>query len=372
MNYIILFINLFMVTMKKQYIIFKILALLIIAGGCTINLDDLDSDRFKHENQLLLNLHENLYEIDFTQYSESDIIPFFMISNPDDWTLMVDSSKMVVQYKGAFDYSQKSVSPFQINASDQDRVIHSVLFPILDKGGLIESPIAINSSNFFIYKNYSIDAAFNSRLLPNQLKLIAQYSDEIDEIDIFNLIDEIIKLLYLETLRSVEIGFNHEQTYLGSIDAWSDEVEPDTLIMDPEDDLSLIEVAINNLNFIIDAAEENLISKIDPQYVSDVQSMWIEKKTDLYLSLILLFNDFKVEALMPGDVSAHNADESRGDTLVWSFNLSDFIEKDYVIYASSRIVYKNRMIGCLVIAALIILWIFASLYLSRIRKKYKR
>jgi len=344
-----------MVSMKKQYIIFKILVLSIIAGGCTIDLEDLDSDRFKHENHLLMNLQENLYKVDFTQYSESDIIPFFMVSNSDDWTRVIDSSRMVVQYKGAFDYSQSSVSPFQINPSNQNRVIHGVLSSSSDREGLLDEPIAIHSSNFFIYKNYSIDAAFNSRLLPAELKLIAQYSDEVDEI---------IRLLYSETLRSVEIGFNHEQTYLGSIDAWSDEVEPDTLIMDPEDNLSLIEVAINNLNFIIDAAEKNLISKIDPQYVSDVQSMWIEKKADLYLSLILLFNDFKVEALMPGNVSTHNADESRGDTLVWSFNLSDFIEKDYVINASSRIVYKNRVIGCLVIAAFMILWI--------IRKRYKR
>ena len=364
MNYIILFINLFMVSMKKQYIIFKILVLSIIAGGCTIDLEDLDSDRFKHENHLLMNLQENLYKVDFTQYSESDIIPFFMVSNSDDWTRVIDSSRMVVQYKGAFDYSQSSVSPFQINPSNQNRVIHGVLSSSSDREGLLDEPIAIHSSNFFIYKNYSIDAAFNSRLLPAELKLIAQYSDEVDEINIVDLVNEIIRLLYSETLRSVEIGFNHEQSYLGSIDAWSDEVEPDTLIMDPEDNLSLIEVAINNLNFIIDAAEENLISKIDPQYVSDVQSMWVEKKADLYLSLILLFNDFKVEALMPGNVSTHNADESRGDTLVWSFNLSDFIEKDYVINASSRIVYKNRVIGCLMIAALMILWI--------IRKKYKR
>jgi len=353
-----------MVSMKKQYIIFKILVLSIIAGGCTIDLEDLDSDRFKHENHLLMNLQENLYKVDFTQYSESDIIPFFMVSNSDDWTRVIDSSRMVVQYKGAFDYSQSSVSPFQINPSNQNRVIHGVLSSSSDREGLLDEPIAIHSSNFFIYKNYSIDAAFNSRLLPAELKLIAQYSDEVDEINIVDLVDEIIRLLYSETLRSVKIGFNHEQTYLGSIDAWSDEVEPDTLIMDPEDNLSLIEVAINNLNFIIDAAEENLISKIDPQYVSDVQSMWIEKKADLYLSLILLFNDFKVEALMPGNVSTHNADEIRGDTLVWSFNLSDFIGKDYVINASSRIVYKNKVIGCLVIAALMILWI--------IRKRYKR
>ena len=138
-------------SMKKQYIIFKILVLLIVMGGCTINLEDLDSDRFKHENHLRMNLKENLYKIDFIQHAESDIIPFFMISDPSDWNLVVDSSKMVVQYKGVFDYSQSSMSPFQINASNQDRVIHGVLSSSSDRAGLLEEPIAIHSSNFFVY-----------------------------------------------------------------------------------------------------------------------------------------------------------------------------------------------------------------------------
>ena len=76
-----------------------------------------------------------------------------------------------------------------------------------------------------------------------------------------------------------------------------------------------------------------------------------------------MFNDFTVKATMPGNVTKHNANESSGDTLIWNFNLSDFTEKDYIINARSRIIYKNRMIICSIIALLVIVGI--------IRKKYK-
>ena len=343
-----------MISMKKQYIILKILILLIVSSGCSLDLEELASGKFQHDNQLLLSLEENLYKINFNQYSGSDIIPFFVMGNPDEWTFTIDSNKTQVAYKRSFDYNQNNLSLFQINDTSKEKIIHSMLSPILKKNLLLDKPISINSSNLFVYKNYAIDAVFNSRLLPNQLKLIAEYSDEVDDINILDLIDEIIELLYLETLRSVEIGFNHEQNYLSSIDAWSDEVEPDSLIMKPDDDLSLLEVAMSNLNFIVDAAEENLISKIDQQYVNEVKSAWVEKKTDLYFSLILLFNDFTVKATMPGDVTTHNANTSSGDTLIWSFNLSDFTDKDYTINASSRVIYKNRIIICLIIVMLIV------------------
>ena len=352
MNYIILFINLFMVTMKKQYIIIKNLALLLLAGGCTIDMTDLNPENFKHENRLFFELQENLYKMDFTQHSKSDMIPFFKIGSKGQWATTEDSS-ITIRNQGAFDYSHSKVSPFHLSSSNSDRIIHGIFNSADNSDFLLESPINVSSSNFFIYKKYSLDAVFSSRMLPNQLKLIAEYSDDVGEIDIFDLVDEIIELLYLETLQSVEIGFNHQQNYLGSIADWSDEVEPDTLIMNQDSDLSLIEIAINNLQFIVDAAEETLISNIDPIYADDVRSMWKVKKADLYFSLILLFNDFTVGATMPGDILSHNATENRGDSLLWNFNLSDFTENDYTISASSRILYTNRLIALLVIIALL-------------------
>ena len=151
-----------MILMKKQYIILKILILLIVSGGCSLDLEELASGKFQHDNQLLLNLEENLYEIDFSQYSGSDIIPFFMTDNPEEWTFIIDSNKTQVTYKRSFDYNQNDLSLFQINDTSKEKIIHSMLSPILNKSLLLDKPMSINSSNLFIYKNYTIDAVFNS------------------------------------------------------------------------------------------------------------------------------------------------------------------------------------------------------------------
>ena len=143
-----------MVTMKKQYIIIKILALLLLAGGCTIDMADLNPENFKHKNKLFFELEENLYKIDFTQNSKSDMIPFFKISSPGQWTTTGDSS-ITIRNQAAFDYSQSKVSPFYISSSNSDRVIHGIFNSTDNSDFLLESPIDVSSSNFFIYKKYS-------------------------------------------------------------------------------------------------------------------------------------------------------------------------------------------------------------------------
>ena len=112
-----------------------------------------------------------------------------------------------------------------------------------------------------------------------------------------------------------------------------------------ESELSLIEVSMKNLSYILDAAEIHLLSKIDESYINDVKKSWLNKKIHLYSSLILLFNDFTIEAIMPGEIIFHNADIVKEDTLVWNFNLSEFSDENYKIIASSRIVNSNKLIA---------------------------
>ena len=89
-----------------NYIILKILILLIVSSGCSLDLEELASGKFQHDNQLLLNLEENLYEIDFSQYSGSDIIPFFMTDNPEEWTFIIDSNKTQVAKEKSKQFKQ--------------------------------------------------------------------------------------------------------------------------------------------------------------------------------------------------------------------------------------------------------------------------
>ena len=121
---------------------------------------------------------------------------------------------------------------------------------------------------------------------------------------------------------------------------------------------------MKNLSYIIDAAEINLLSKIDESYIEDVKKSWLNKKMKLYSSLVLLFNNFTIQAIMPGEIIFHNAETVKGDTLIWNFNLSEFSDENYEIIASSRIVHSNRLIAFIFMVLLIAMTI--------IKKRFKK
>ena len=231
---------------------------------------------------------------------------------------------------------------------------------------IIKQPINVSKSNLVFLNNYDLRIVFKSLLIPNKIKSILDSDEQINENDLIDLMDQIIKMMYLETLQSVNIGFNHEQSYLASIDDWSKDVDfdPKKIIIFDESELSLIEVSMKNLSYIIDAAEINLLSKIDESYSEDVKKSWMNKKINLYSSLVLLFNDFTIQTIMPGEIISHNADIVKEDTLVWNFNLSEFSDEHYEIIASSRIINSNKLIAFIFMVLLVAMII--------IRKKFKK
>ena len=80
------------------------------------------------------------------------------------------------------------------------------------------------------------------------------------------------------------------------------------------------------------------------------------------VSMLLIFNDFKIKAYLPGSISSSNADLHDGDTLTWSIDINDINGKDYQIQATSRIIHKDRMFilalgAILSILGLLVMWI---------------
>ena len=347
----------------RKYTKMTILVLVILVGGCTIDMDEVNYDNFDHKNKLFFNLNENSYSINYIQLSKSDTIPFFKsLTNTKN---KVSSEGIVVEYKQQFNYND-NIDPFVIDAKNTNRAIHN----IFNKNGkdisIIKQPINSTKSNLIFLNNYDLRIVFKSLLIPNKIKSIITSDEQINENDLIELMDQIIKMMYLETLQNVNIGFNHEQSYLASIDDWSKDVDfdPKKIIIFDESDLSLIEVSMKNLSYIIDASEINLLSKIDESYIEDVKKSWLNKKMKLYSSLVLLFNNFTIQAIMPGEIIFHNAETVKGDTLIWNFNLSEFSDENYEIIASSRIVHSNRLIAFIFMALLIAMTI--------IKKRFKK
>ena len=65
MNYTIKCINLYMMLFIRKYTKMTILVLVILVGGCTIDMDEVNYDNFDHKNKLFFNLNENSYSINY-------------------------------------------------------------------------------------------------------------------------------------------------------------------------------------------------------------------------------------------------------------------------------------------------------------------
>jgi len=347
----------------RKYTKMTILVLVILFGGCTIDMDEVNYENFNHKSKLFFELNENDYSIDYVQFSKSDTIPFFKsLANTKD---KVSSEGVVVEYQQQFNYND-NIDPFVIDAKNTNRAIHNIFNKNGNDISIIKQPINATKSNLIFLNNYDLKIVFKSLLIPNKIKSILDSDEQINENDLIELMDQIIKMMYLETLQNVNIGFNHEQSYLASIDDWSKDVDfdPKKIIIFDESDLSLIEVSMKNLSYIIDAAEINLLSKIDESYIEDVKKSWLNKKMKLYSSLVLLFNNFTIQAIMPGEIIFHNAETVKGDTLIWNFNLSEFSDENYEIIASSQIVHSNRLIAFIFMVLLLAVII--------IKKRFKK
>ena len=173
-------------------------------------------------------------------------------------------------------------------------------------------------------------------------------SNNMPLISSYNMIHEMVELLYLESINYSSV--KNKNNVLSAVR----DLNNDSKIFDYINDLE----DFTDLEIIFNLAEENLIASVEPAYSDELKALFHEKKLELYITLLLLFNDFNLNAILPGNLLSHNSNYIDSDTLKWNFDLSDFIDKDYTIEAKSRVIYKSRIIifiiGLLAIAAMII------------------
>ena len=206
----------------RKYTKMTILVLVILIGGCTIDMDEVKYDNFDHKNKLFFDLNENSYSINYIQLSKSDTIPFFKsLTNTKN---KVSSEGIVVEYQQQFNYND-NIDPFVIDAKNTNRAIHNIFNKNGNDISIIKQPINATKSNLIFLNNYDLRIVFKSLLIPNKIKSIITSDEQINENDLIELMDQIIKMMYLETIQNVNIGFNHEQSYLASIDDWSKDVD---------------------------------------------------------------------------------------------------------------------------------------------------
>ena len=91
--------------------------------------------------------------------------------------------------------------------------------------------------------------------------------------------------MYIETINNSDIEFNQKHIFLNSVKNYSNELDYE---------VSLFDLDISTLSEIISIAERHLMSIIDEKNKQNVAAAWNTIKSDLMVSMLLIFNDFKI------------------------------------------------------------------------------
>ena len=79
-----------------------------------------------------------------------------------------------------------------------------------------------------------------------------------------------------------------------------------------------------------------------PDLYSEMDSIFKSLEDELIISMDLDGDNFNYKLILPGVLQTTNADSLAGDTLLWSFELRDYMNEDYVMAAESIIDYPAR------------------------------
>ena len=153
--------------------------------------------------------------------------------------------------------------------------------------------------------------------------------------------------LFKETLNRTNVEFNKKAIIERDLNTWLQKevaTKSDSSIIEQFDDLK-------------EEGLDLMMHPISPNLYNEIDSIFNYLETEFKITQLLIDDEFKIELVLPGLLQKSNAQNNIVDTLIWEFGLSEFMNSDYYIYASSKINYKKRMIIA-GIASLIILVLF--------------
>lgn len=84
------------------------------------------------------------------------------------------------------------------------------------------------------------------------------------------------------------------------------------------------------------------LSQLPPDFVQKMAESMLPYEDELNVTMGLRDDSFKYQVFMPGRITSTNADAVRGDTLMWEFDLEDFLNDDLSLEAASVIYSKTK------------------------------
>ena len=112
--------------MKIKYKIASIIHLMFVFTFYSCVLSD-----FEHENNLNINLSENKYSVEYIQFLDSDLVPFFYPEKINSWEIIKQPNEAKFHLRKYLDFSEALPSTFRINRSSIESISDRDMFASL-------------------------------------------------------------------------------------------------------------------------------------------------------------------------------------------------------------------------------------------------
>ena len=212
---------------------------------------------------------------------------------------------------------------------------------------LLKHDIDVKYRNWILYKTYSINIKFHSRMVQEKYpKFINIINDP--ESTSTGWVQEVFFYLFQETLHRTRIEFNQKAIIGRELNTWLQKeiaTKSDSTIFELFDDLK-------------EEGLDLIMHPINPSFYNEIDSIFNYLETEYKITQLLIDDEFEVKLLLPGLLKKSNYQNKNLDTLKWNFELKDFMTSDYQIFASSKIAYKNRAIFAAILSLIIMIALF--------------
>mgnify|MGYP001337050133 CR=1 FL=1 len=288
------------------------------------------------------------YEVHYSAHGDKmDLLDHdFPIPTDNKWSIHSTLNEIEVE---SYDYSANRIfkrnEKFPVSFFNSDSIY---------LGSLLKHPISIHHSNWFFWETYSFIGRFEGRFIEKKYPLITQLIEAKDAPP-EKWIHEALSFLLLETLNQTEMEWNIRPIVESELKKWI------------EDELQTVNDSIlfEELDYYKNLGLDVIMQPSSPNLYSEMDSIFKLLEDELRITLELDGDEFDFQLILPGILESTNANNIAGDTLSWSFDLTNFMNEDYVMSAKSTINHSHRKLFGMIIS--IILSIF--IIVKQLRKK---
>ena len=196
---------------------------------------------------------------------------------------------------------------------------------------LLKHPTEIKHFNWFFHENFYFNIKYQGRQADQKYPLISQLLISKDDPPA-HWLHEALGYILSETVRQTPLEWNIKPIIESELKDWI------------ENDLESVNDSIlfEELDYYKNLGLDIIMQPAPPILYSTMDSIFKILEDELKITMDLDSDSFLYKLILPGELQTSNADSLSGDTLIWSFDLIDYMNDDFVMAATSSIIHTNR------------------------------